>query len=516
MQFLTKWDFVRASFEQNGFVKLGECKLLVDAITFLKLKADFDQKEQEEFAYIDQQRAKPGQNGRGGHEDDAVNARLSEAMKGRNKSPGSVNLQGAPDGGLPGQAEANQGAVGEGGEAQEGEILPPLQCAETLEFDCDRDLAHFVDQTMSDLPHYCNVPDKVRVFNKRDVLLACENIESNTEKVQSFRPTLRQIAKDNGFRSMLAVNDELITRLKDLTVRFPNFSEVVEHYIAEFQIRSLMPIHKWKTFPVLLNGNGGIGKTAFAKALSKVLDVPYFYQNLGGTSASFILNGSSAQWGSSKVGLLLKAFAQSPVACPLFLLDEIDKIGSDPRFALEPIMLQLLESETSRSMVDEYANLSYNASNGIFIGTSNDVSLISRPLQTRFEIFNIRAPNSKQRRVIAQSIATENYPDLIFDAQALDYIARIDVNLREMDRLISKVVHVVAAQLRERTVAGGGALESHANVDAGNECVLLQGSSSEPYDEQSKEEKRVTAFHVQHAFSRSKFSNRKLLDYCVD
>jgi ATP-dependent Lon protease len=197
----------------------------------------------------------------------------------------------------------------------------------------------------------------------------------------------------------------------------------------------------------------------------------------------------------------MKNFAQSESANPVFLFDEIEKSSPDGRFPIEPILLQLLEPETSRSMVDEYANLAYNASHGIYIATCNDVSAISLPLQSRFEIFNIKLPSMKQRREIARNMAQSTYPELQFDEEALRYISRVDVNLRAMDRLIRKVVSVYSAQLRR-------------NLGAGTEPESKQGSMTD--SEAKKDCNRVTIFHAQHAVSHSKYANRKLLDCDFD
>lgn len=520
-------DFAEPLCTEGGYYRLGNW-ILIDSITFWQMKWEHDQGLAELKAMEAKAKAEARAKARKEAEEDdsddlpsgwgqtysasTLNSRRGvysdtatflEDLKKRSASGYSGDsLESILAGDNPGEEETDEDRADEDG-PKRSLPLQPLRDAQTTPFDSTSKqvLCKFVRQTMSDLPEYASTGNEVRVFSMQNVGPACDNLQGNTDKIHSFKPILRHIATNNGYRSLIEVNDGLIERLKDLAQRFPNFSEVVEHYISEFQSWGVIPKHKRTVFPVLLNGSAGVGKTAFAKALSKVLCVPFFFQNLGGTSAGFVLNGSSSQWGNSKEGLLLKNFAESFSANSVYLLDEIEKSSPDARYPIEPILLQLLEPETSRSMVDEYANLSYNASHGIYIATCNDVSALSLPLQSRFEIFNIQLPSMKQRRAIARNMAQSSYPDLQFDEEALHYIARVDVNLRAMDRLIRKVVSVYSAQLsRNQSATGEPDSRNWPNI----ELQVKAGDN------------RVTVFHVQHAVSRSKYANRKLLDCDFD
>lgn len=448
----SRHDFYEPQSE-NGYIQLRSSGFFIDAQTFLKLQREHE----EQLSIIEEERTKAEKRG----EDD---------------------LDNDPD--RPSDRELL--------DESDDNLLPqmqPLADPTHLRFDVNYRIAlsSFVEKTMSDLTEYCQTGDGVRVFTCNHVLHACENLQYDSEKADRFKPVIRKIALNNGFRTIHKPNEALFEALDKLKLQFPNFVEVVDHFIGEFQAWSVLPPQRWTTFPVLLNGVAGLGKTAFAKALARTLGVPFYFHNLGGTSAGFILNGSGAQWGSSKEGLLLKSFAQSDRANPLFLFDEIDKKEKNDRFQIEPVLLELLEPETSSSMTDEYANLSYNAAHGIYIATCNDLSAISKPLLSRFEVFTIASPHKSQRIAIVRNMAQNKYPELEFEEESIKYLARVDVNLRVMHRLIRRSVAVYAA---------------HKNTS--------QGQSINRSDETPAQ---VSIFHVKSALKKSGYSNLKLLEW---
>lgn len=521
MSIRSRHDFYEPR-SQNGYIQLRTTGFFVDAQTFLKMQIE----QEEGIKILEDERLRAEKEAQDG-EDGAGSSLLSRTRHSGSSNSSAKSSSKVTDF-LGNVKRCQSGSVSsEGSEVDpdlsnqmdllEDELdvfppeLEPLPDPMLLRFENDyrTSLSKFIDKTMSDLPEYCQYTDKVRVFAQENVLSACQNVQYDSEKADKFKPILREIAVNNGFRTIDKPDDNLFEALDRLKPRFPNFSEVIDHFISEFHAWSVLPVERWTVFPVLLNGAAGVGKTAFAKALAKILGVPYHFQNLGGTSAGFVLNGSSAQWGSSKEGLLVKSFAQSYCANPLFLIDEIDKNEKAERYPVEPVLLELLEPETSCSMTDEYANLKYNASHGIYIATCNDLSAISKPLLSRFEVFNIASPEKRQRVEIARNMAKSIYPELEFDEDALIYLARVDVNLRAMSRLIRKVVSVYAVhQKADKYLKNSKDLKNSQN---------LISSVGEPKCDSTIESNskinRVTIFHAQSAVRKSKYSSFKLLEW---
>lgn len=87
---------------------------------------------------------------------------------------------------------------------------------------------------MSDLPKYCQYTDKVRVFARENVLNVCQNVKYDSEKADKFKPIFRDIAVNNGFRTIDKSDDHLLDALDWLKPRIPNISEVIDQVISEF------------------------------------------------------------------------------------------------------------------------------------------------------------------------------------------------------------------------------------------------------------------------------------------
>lgn len=522
MSIRNRHDFYEPRSE-NGYIQLRSTGFFVDAQTFLKMQID----QEERIKKLEEERIKAEKDGEDS-EDDGGSSLLSRTRhSGSSKSSAKVSSSKVTDL-LENVKRSKSGAFSDEGSEVDPNLsnqmdlledalddfppeVEPLPDPMLMKFESDyrTALSKFIDKTMSDLPEYCQYTNKVRVFAQENVLNACQNVQYDSEKADRFKPILRDIAVNNGFRTIDKPDDHLFEALDRLKPRFPNFSEVIDHFISEFHAWSVLPVERWTVFPVLLNGAAGVGKTAFAKALAKILGVPYYFQNLGGTSAGFILNGSSAQWGSSKEGLLVKSFAQSYCANPLFLIDEIDKNEKGNRYPVEPVLLELLEPETSSSMTDEYANLKYNAAHGIYIATCNDLSAISKPLLSRFEVFTIASPEKRQRVEIARNMAKSIYPELEFDEDALIYLARVDINLRAMSRLIRKVVAAYAVHQK----ADKYLRDSQGSMNSQNLISSVGEPKRDSNTESNSKTNRVTIFHAQSAVRKSKYSTFKLLEW---
>ena len=197
-------------------------------------------------------------------------------------------------------------------------------------------------------------------------------------------------------------------RLHELSIDFPNFEElirtVVRPHLAliDAGIRHRMPA-------VLLVGPPGVGKTQFARSLQNVLDTPGLFLAINLETNSSALAGASNFWANSNPGRIFEILAwgsggRSPVANPLVVLDEVDKVIAD-RYDPVAALYSLLEPETAARFEDQsLPNIEMDASYVRFILTANNLSAIPEPILSRLLQFDIRAPTPSEQRAIAARI----------------------------------------------------------------------------------------------------------------
>lgn len=243
------------------------------------------------------------------------------------------------------------------------------------------------------------IKDGLEVFSIAKLEEAASHLEQNGSN--PIHQKIKKLKKLGSTRKLAKLSN--MEALDQLNVDFPNFSEVIGDIkkIVSLDIKADQAI---RISPILLLGNPGIGKTAFAKRLSKVLGSSFYYISANTLTASFILTGLASQWNDSKYGKIAEAVLFGEYANPVIMMDEIDKTRQDNKVDILSPMLSLLESETAREFVDEYFDMPFNASKINWVCTANSIEAMPTPLLSRLAIYNIPDPTCEQCEAIAQSI----------------------------------------------------------------------------------------------------------------
>lgn len=194
---------------------------------------------------------------------------------------------------------------------------------------------------------------------------------------------------------------ELATLSRD----HPNFEPVIELMRQRASLAQVTPGRAYTLPPILLAGDAGVGKTAFAEAIARSLGLPVRRVDMASSTASFILSGSHSSWSSARPGAvwaLLHASASSGV----MLVDEVDKAADSNHPPLGPLY-KLLEPSSAKTFMDEFVEVEIDASHLCWVATCNDPDRIEPALRSRFREFVIEAPTKAQMVAITRSVYRE-------------------------------------------------------------------------------------------------------------
>jgi len=256
-------------------------------------------------------------------------------------------------------------------------------------------------------------PDLAELHRRFDELDAPEQVMQTLEKelsrIESIPPTAPDYTVSFNYIDWILslpwnnmTEDTIdIRRAAEILDRDHYGLKDVKERILEFL--SVLQLKKDKKAPILcFSGPPGVGKTSLGKSIADAMGRKFVRMSLGGIKDEAEIRGHRKTYIGALPGRILQGLKKAGSSNPVFMLDEIDKIGNDFRGDPASALLEVLDPQQNFSFHDNYLELDYNLENVMFIATANLLDTIPAPLLDRMDVITLPGYTPLEKQKIAE------------------------------------------------------------------------------------------------------------------
>ncbi|WP_085315645.1 endopeptidase La [Derxia lacustris] len=250
--------------------------------------------------------------------------------------------------------------------------------------------------------------------------------------------------------------------------------EKVKERILEY-LAVQQRVDKVKAPILCLVGPPGVGKTSLGQSIAKSTNRKFVRMALGGVRDEAEIRGHRRTYIGSMPGKILQSLTKSGVRNPLFLLDEVDKMGMDFRGDPSSALLEVLDPEQNHTFADHYVEVDFDLSDVMFVATANTLNL-PPALLDRMEIIRLSGYTEDEKVSIAERYLLPKQmrnngvkaAELVVTDSALRDVIRYytrEAGVRSLEREIGKICRKVVKALLLRETGGAGVVVNSGNLD---------------------------------------------------
>jgi ATP-dependent Lon protease len=294
-----------------------------------------------------------------------------------------------------------------------------------------------------------------------------KQVDRELGRLERLQPAMAEYGVVRGYLEWIAVLPWDSSTEDNLDLRHARQVLDADHYdieqvkdrILEFlAVRSLKPDARGSILCFV--GPPGVGKTSLGRSIARALGRKFERISVGGVRDEAEIRGHRRTYIGAMPGTIIRALRDAGSNNPLFMIDEIDKMGADFRGDPSSAMLEVLDPEQNYSFRDHYLDLPFSLENVIFITTANNLDTVPGPLRDRMEVIQLAGYSEEEKLEIAKRYLVPrqiernglrrsmiSFTDAGLRTIVSDYTR--EAGVRQLEREIGSVCRKIARQVAE-------------------------------------------------------------------